>query len=166
MLLFPALIAGTAVVMDLKNMRVDNGWIIFSLCMGLILRLFKEGADALPSFAAGAILPVLLLGILFYFHMLGPGDIKVFCALGGALGVRNIICCIAVSFLTGAVISLAILIFCGGFRQRIQYFCRYFQEYLHTGIVKPYYQKKEAYENIHFTVPIFLSVLLYTGGVY
>ena len=164
--IWPVIVAGVSVVMDIREARIDNGWIFFSICMGGILQILQGGADKLFPFAAGTILPFVFLGILFYFRMLGPGDIKLFCALGGVMGIRDIVWCIAVSFLFGAVISVAILIFCGDIRQRFQYFFLYFQDFLHTGKVKPYYRKGMALENFHFTVPVFLSVVLYAGGVY
>ena len=82
------------------------------------------------------------------------------------MGFPSIIWCIIVSFLIGAVISLSILIFYGMFSQRIRYFYEYLQDYLRTGRWKPYYKRGMPLENIHFTVPVFLSVMLYAGGVY
>lgn len=164
--IWPVIVAGVSVVMDIRETRIDNGWILFSMAVGFLLQLLKGGTETIPSFALGTAAPLVLLGILFYFRMLGPGDIKLFCALGGVMGIRDIICCIAASFFLGAVISVAILIFCGDIRQRIQYFFQYFQDFLHTGEIKPYYRKGMALENFHFTVPVFLSVVLYTGGVY
>lgn len=159
-------LAGTAAVMDIRSTYVDNGWILFSLCVGFALRLLGEGIFGIPDFIAGAVLPVLLLSGLFYFRMLGAGDIKLFCALGGVMGAADVCRCILFSFFLGAVISLAILISFGGFCRRICYLIHYFQEYFLTGQTKPYYRHGMTLENFHFTVPIFLSVMLYAGGVY
>ena len=38
--------------------------------------------------------------------------------------------------------------------------------YFKTGKREPYYKSGMPLENFHFTVPIFLSALLYAGGVY
>lgn len=159
-------VAGTAAVMDLRTARVDNGWILFSLIMGYILKSMQEGAAGLAASVFGMLLPVLLLGMLFYFRALGPGDVKLFCSLGVCMGPEKVLSCILVSFLIGAVLSLAILLFCGGFAARFRYLFSYISQYVRTGIVKPYYKKGMSFENIHFTVPIFFSVLLYAGGVY
>lgn len=163
---WPVIVAGVAVIMDIRSARVDNGWIVFSLCVSLYLTIWREGIWAVPIFFVGSLLPLIILGILFYFRMLGPGDIKLFCVLGGCMGFPSIIWCIIVSFLIGAVISLSILIFYGMFSQRIRYFYEYLQDYLRTGRWKPYYKRGMPLENIHFTVPVFLSVMLYAGGVY
>lgn len=163
---WPAVVAGVSVVMDVRETRIDNGWIIFSLCTGLLLQVYKHGIKAIPLFGAGAILPAMLLGILYYFRMLGAGDIKLFCSLGGMMGIRDITWCIAFSFLIGAALSAAVLAFYGIFFQRFRYFYQYLQEYMRTGYWKPYCKKGIGLENIHFSVPIFLSVILYVGGVY
>lgn len=159
-------VAGTAAVMDLRAERVDNGWILFSVIMGFILRILQEGAAGLAAAVFGMLLPALLLGLFFWFRALGPGDIKLFCALGVCMGPEKILSCILAAFMLGAVLSLAILLFFGGFYARFHYLFSYIREFMSTGIVKPYYKKGMSFENIHFTVPIFFSVLLYAGGVY
>lgn len=164
---FPVAAAAVAVIMDLRTARVDNGWILFSLGIGLFVRIWVEGIWAVPDFLAGALLPAVLLGGLFYFHMLGPGDIKLFCALGGVIGPGAIVKCMVVSFFIGAGISFAILISNGGIQSRFCYFMHYLQDFARTGERKPYYQKgMSSLENFHFTVPVFLSIALYAGGVY
>lgn len=152
--------------MDLYEMQIKNSWIICSLLAGLALQLFQNSMDGLISFLTGGTLPLLILGILFWFRMLGPGDIKLFCALGGIMGPGEISKCIWYAFLAGAGISLAVLISGGEAWNRIQYLTGYINDYIRTGKKKPYYQKGTAVENIHFTVPVFMSVMLYAGGIY
>lgn len=165
--LFPIVTAAVALLMDLRTARVDNGWILFSIGTGLGFRALSGGPSALWGAFLGMLFPLFLLGGLFVFRMLGPGDIKLFCALGCTMGGGAIGKCILVSLFLGACISLAILISIGGFRQRFCYFIQYFREYASTGQKKPYYKKDmAALENFHFTVPVFLSVMLYAGGVY
>ena len=94
-------IAGIAAVMDVHRAQVENGWILFALCMGLLWRILQEGPKGSLGFAAGAVFPLAVLGVLFYFRMLGPGDIKLFCALGGIMGISDISICMLVSFSAG-----------------------------------------------------------------
>lgn len=159
-------IAGVAVIMDLYKMRVKNSWILCSLLAGAGTCLWQKGFAGLIKFVPGMLMPLVVLGWLFYFRMLGPGDIKIFCALGGIMGPAKILWCIWFSFLCGAGISLAVLFRCGGIWQRMAYLAAYLMEYLRTGSTKPYYRRESTLENIHFTVPIFMSVMLYTGGLY
>lgn len=163
----PVVMAGVAAVMDLRTARVDNGWILFCLSVGFTVRWMEQGAAGIGGFFAGALFPIAVLGGLFFLRMLGPGDIKLFCALGGMMGVRAVGKCILVSFFLGACISLAILISNGSFCQRFQYFIQYIQELALSGKSRPYYRRDMSLpENFHFTVPVFLSVVLYAGGVY
>jgi len=80
--LFPVLTAAVAMVMDLRTSRVDNGWIVFCICIGLAVQTLSGGIRGFLGAVFGIILPLLFLGGLFVFRMLGPGDIKLFCALG------------------------------------------------------------------------------------
>ena len=149
-------ISAMAVWMDLREEAVDNSWVLFSIMAGFLLQLLEKGPKGMIIFLTGAAVPLILLGILFIFRMLGAGDVKILCALGGIMGPR-----------TGAGISLAILISTGGIRQRILYLYQYMNEFYCTGEIRPYYRKGMKHpENFHFTVPIFLSALLYAGGVY
>lgn len=159
-------VSGTAMLMDLCWMRVKNGWIVLALAMGLMVQCLERGAAGITEFVPGALLPLAVLGVLFYFRMLGAGDIKLFCALGGMMGVQKILWCMLYSFLFGGILSLTILIFWGDVRGRMRYFLNYFRELFLTGEIRPYCRAGMQIENFHFTVPVFLSVMLYAGGWY
>ena len=78
------------------------------------------------------------------------------------MGCESIIKCIFISFLTGAGISAALLIFNHNFCERILYFIEYVKCTVGTGKISSYRRKNiAAPENFHFT-----SVLLYAGGIY
>lgn len=158
-------IAGAAVAMDIVCMRISNGWILFSLMTGFFYSLCGNGGG-LYGFLTGLLIPAAVLGWLFLFRMLGPGDIKLFCVLGGVMGPESIWHCMGIAFLVGALLSLAVLVSCGNLADRFRYLADYLEDFMRTGIRKPYYKKGFALENIHFTVPIFMSVMLYAGGLY
>lgn len=163
----PVVISAMAVWMDFKSASVDNGWILFSFVTGFLIQFTEKGLRGGFVFLAGASTPVIILGILFIFRMLGAGDIKLLCALGGIMGPRTVAECIFYSLLAGAGISMAILISTGGIRRRFLYLYQYMNEFYCTGEIRPYYRKGMSFpENFHFTVPIFLSAVLYAGGVY
>lgn len=164
---FPVAVAFCAMLMDLRTARVDNGWILFSMAVGLLIRVWQEGVGGILSFLAGTAVPLIFPGILFIYHMLGAGDIKLFCSLGGFMGPAVVGKCIFCSFMIGAGISLAILISNGDFRRRFQYFFQYMEDLIRSGERKPYIRKgMSETENFHFTVPVFLSTLLFAGGLY
>ena len=164
--LFPVAVAATAMVMDIRTAKVDNGWILFSMFLGLSGCIWQKGIAGICSFAVGSVVPLLLI-ILFLFGMMGAGDIKLFCALGGVMGPGAISRCISVSFLAGACIASVLLIINHNFCERILYFIKYVEHTVSTGKITPYRRKSiSAPENFHFTIPVFISVLLYAGGIY
>lgn len=165
--MFPAIVAGVAMLMDLRSGKADNGWILFSMAAGFCMLLLEKGPAAIPDFALGAVLPLFLLGGLFLFGMLGAGDIKLFCVLGSVMGMEAVLKCIFLSMFTGACISFAILKSEGNFCHRFHYFLGYVKETVTTQQILPYSKRDiSSPECFHFTVPIFLSAVLYAGGVY
>ena len=153
---FPVVVAGCAMLMDFQRARVDNGWLGFCLLISFVTQFMGNNRINPVSWILGFLTPLLILGWLFIFRMLGPGDIKLFCVIGTILGPDKILACIAIS----------ILISNGIICQRFLYLFRYITKFLETGERKPYYKSGMPLENFHFTVPIFLSALLYAGGVY
>ena len=134
--IFPAIAAGCAALMDIQRAKVDNGWLLFCVLVSLFTRIWKIDVSSLGSWICGLIGPTKILN------------------------------CISYSFLIGAVISAALMISSGIVCQRILYLLHYISVYFKTGKREPYYKSGMPLENFHFTVPIFLSALLYAGGVY
>ena len=153
-------------IMDIRNGKVDNGWILFSMFLGLIACIWRKGSAGILFFAAGSAVPLILV-ILFIFGMLGAGDIKLFCALGGIMGPETVLKCICVSFFAGACMALTLLIIHRNFCERLLYFLNYIKTTAAAGKITSYRRRDiSAPENFHFTIPVFVSVLLYAGGMY
>ena len=164
--IFPVIVAGCAVLMDIQRTKVDNGWLLFCTLVSMAIRLWEKDVGSMGCWLGGLLLPVLVLGVLFVFRMLGAGDIKLLCVLGSVLGPVEILKCIFYSFLIGAVIAVALMVSYGIVCQRILYLLHYLSDYFKTGKREPYCKRGMSLENFHFTVPIFLSALLYAGGIY
>lgn len=160
------IIAGSAVFMDFLMEKVVNSFICLGWIIGFFYQIFNQGSEGLLIFIKGISIPFFLLLPLFYFRMLGAGDVKLFSVLGGILGGTVILKVMFCSFCLGAVLSLAFLISCGNLKERFSYFFNYFYQYYQTGIVCPYMTKGRQAENFHFTVPVFLGIMLYAGGLY
>ncbi len=159
------LLSVVAVCMDVFRQKVDNQFIVFGWILGLGYQIGAFGLAGVASFFLGAGLAILLLYPLFYFRMLGAGDVKLLSVLGGFIGPLSIIKCILVSFLFGAVISVAVMLICGNLVSRLKYFTNYVNRLIVTKKVVPYYLPGKRMENIHFTVPILMSILVFTGGL-
>ena len=160
------MITTVAVCMDVMREKVENSWIVLSWILGLGYQIGAEGIAGAGCFFAGVLIPILFLYPLFRFRMIGAGDIKLLSAVGGFMDFSAICWCMFCSFLIGAALSAAVLATCGDFSRRLRYFSRYFHNYFQTGKVVPYRKYGMQPEHIHFSVPVFLSVLLYAGGIY
>ena len=159
-------ISGIAVLMDFLLERVVNGFICMGLVLGLYYQIRTCSARGMMIYVLGILVPFFLLLPLFYFRMLGAGDIKLFCVLGSILGYERIVRVMVCSFFLGALLSFAFLISYGNLKERCLYFFHYLYQYGRTGQHSPYIKKGKQAENFHFTVPVLLGVMLYVGGFY
>lgn len=166
MVCLPLITSGVAAVMDIRTMRVDNGWLLFMMTIGFFTRVYAEGWNIIPDFILGLLFPFFILIGLYCFRMLGPGDIKLLCVLGGMFGIKKIGILMLCTLFIGGGISILILLFYGGVRERFRYFFAYVRDGLSSGTIKPYYKKGMQPENFHFTVPVFLSTVLCVGGLF
>ena len=155
-----------AVCMDLNRERIDNYWIGIGWIFGCVHQVMQNGLNGIGMFFAGAAIPVFLLYLLFWFRMLGAGDIKLLSVAGGFMGPLSSLICVGLSFVFGAIISIAILILCGNLMPRLRYFAEYISQFSMTKRWIPYIRKGPHMENLHFSIPILMSVLMYVGGFY
>lgn len=155
-----------AVCMDLNQERIDNRLIGSGWFLGCVYQVVQHGLKGIGLFFAGSIIPIVLLYILFWFRMMGAGDIKLLSAVGGFMGPWSSLVCVGLSLVFGAIISLAILILCGNFSLRLRYFTNYISQLTITGKRVPYMEKGPRMENIHFSVPVLMAVLVFVGGFY
>ena len=76
---------------DLRSGRISNQLIVTGLLAGFLCQVVQYKAAGIVLFLGGSLLPLLLFGMLFYFRMLGAGDIKLFCVVGGFLGAKAVL---------------------------------------------------------------------------
>ncbi|MDD2972325.1 MAG: A24 family peptidase [Lachnospiraceae bacterium] len=129
-----------ATVMDIHTGRIQNQFLLISLIAGLIHQILRSGLQTIPTSLMGLILSILILFPLFMIKGLGAGDVKLFGIIGFFLSsnqYRELFTLMFAALIIGVI--QAVILTC----------------------VKRRYQKK-----IHFTIPILLSTILYTGGFY
>ena len=160
------LFSAGAVCTDLLYHKVPNNWIFLGFFTGLACKLGRFGIKGIFSFSEGMLIPFCLLFPLFLFRMMGAGDIKLLTVLGGFLGRAEILEGMFCIFLLGAVLSAAFLITCGNVAERFRYFCDYMAGFGAGNGITPYGKQGSCVENMHFTVPILLGLMLHAGGVY
>lgn len=145
---------------DLRTYKVSNKLILVGLIFGLVLQVSRYQAWGVLYFLAGALVPILLLFLLFLGNVLGAGDIKLFSVIGGSLGVVLGVRCIWYSFVAGAILAVFLLIIRRNFLQRFRYFIRYLKRCLINKTLETYCDKKErGASTFHFTIAIFAGFL-------
>ena len=157
-------IGGLAVLWDFYSRRIPNQLTGTGFLAALAWQWSANGPPGIFDFFAGAITPVIVLGILHYFKMLGSGDLKYFMVIGGFLDPRRSLKCICVSFLIAAMISLAVIIKYRILKKRLYLLIHYVKKYISTGVWEPYIAETENPAYLHMSLPIFLGSLLVTGG--
>jgi len=164
----------TAMCTDVSCGKVFNQWILFLYLSGLSLQLHLNGLTGFWKFLPGTAFPLIILFPLFIFRMIGGGDIKLLSALGGIMGLSSFLQCFLWTLVFGAGLSVLILLFDASSGESMLYFFRYLKSAVQMCKssggdgrmrIRPYLTPGERPENIHFTVAVFMSVMLYAGGL-
>lgn len=152
------ILAAAALGQDLKNGKIPNRLILTGAVLTIILCLFH--GCSFPDAAAGAVLPLLFPGILFFFRMIGAGDVKLLCVLGAILGSAASRCLILRSLGIGAVQALAVLMIRGNAAERLYVLTDYFRNCIQSRKLLPYTDRSPS-GRMCFSVSILGAVLWY-----
>lgn len=145
-------------VNDCSTFKVSNKLIFAGSMLGLALRIYEQGFLGIFSFAVGYLVPFLVLFLLFLFHMLGTGDIKVFCMIGGFYGIQVGILSIFYAFLISSLFSIILILRYPKLMIRFQYFIRYVYDCFMIKKILPYIASDvDSRAVIHFTISILLA---------
>ncbi len=159
-------IVSIAACMDLIREKIDNRFLAVCWVLAAGYQAGSAGFKGIGIFLTGSIIPIMMLYVLFRFRMLGAGDIKLLSVIGGIVGPTVIFKCIVLSFLFGALLSLGFVLVCGNLTARLLYFANYINHVITVKKALPYYRPGKRMENIHFTIPILMAVLIHIGGFY
>ena len=159
-------ILAAAVYTDLRSERIPNSIIVTGLLLGLAYQLFTGRLAGLLIFCGGILLPVLMLFGLFCFRMIGAGDIKLLCVVGGFLGPADGAGCLFASFLIGGVIAIFRIVCSRSMIKRLTFLAVYVRNYTSAGEWSSYLGQSEKSARIHFSVPVLLAVAGYLGGLF
>ena len=102
---------------------------------------------------------------IYYFRMMGAGDMKLWAVVGGFLGPQRAVYCMIASLFVGAVLSIFVLLKRRNLKIRLLYFCSYIQKQ-QNGVWEPYLNEKDQDGRFHFAIAILGGILLCAGGVY
>lgn len=98
-----------AVILDLKTGRIPNCYNGIWFIYGVVLSVISGGLKGLVVGAAGGLIPVIGLMVLFAFRVLGAGDIKLFAVVGTFVGL-DVIWIVIYSFLLCGLYGGALVI--------------------------------------------------------
>ncbi|MGL5260001.1 MAG: prepilin peptidase [Lachnospiraceae bacterium] len=150
-----------AALWDYHCGKIPNKLILLGITIGyysFFMFLYQQSLLFILSHIFFAIIvPFLLLYPLFIIGALGAADIKIFFVMALFLTLDDFWYCMIVSFYIGAIFSLIKMISCKILKKQIYSFLIYFYQLLRTNQVKPY----QGQITIPFTIPIFLSYIIY-----
>lgn len=154
-----------AIVCDLCERRIPNALIVSGLIVGGAYQWSAKGPPGLLDFAGGVLVPLLLLGVLHYFRMLGAGDIKLLMMAGGFFGPVGSIKCVCLSFLAAGVYSAAVVLRRGILRQRARYLLDYVHSCARGKAWTPYIVPGENSAYLYFSIPVLIGSAAVIGGI-
>ena len=163
-----SVIVSIAAVTDILIYKIKNMIIICGLIFGFYFQISENGKAGIFYAAAGIVLPVICLWLLFYFRAIGAGDIKLLSVVGCFIGPVKVMDCILYAIAIGGVLSLGKMLYRQNIIERFRYLFGYFHRRLQTGSYEPYCddtKDKEEYA-IHFSMAILISVVLCWEGIY
>lgn len=154
-----------AVISDFKSDKIPNLLIGAGLGCGIIWRIWGMG-DSWQQVLAGIGVPVILCFFLFLIHALGAGDIKLFSVIGCFWPLSDLMVCILLSFVAGAVISISKLLIHKQLFESLSCFFHYFQTIYQTRKIEKYPGRDIKVRQMHFSVAIYLGFFLTMGVTY
>lgn len=166
-LIFLLLVLFIAVVLDFRKGKIPNILILFGVFAGIFRFIYNQDIEAVLTHIPGILFPFILLFPLYKIGTLGAGDIKLFSLLGFYFSFMETIFCIFSAFFIGAAISLFVLLWRHNLKERFYYLFYYLKGCISSGHIQYYYQnwkqeeREEESSQIHFSLPIFLSVTLF-----
>jgi prepilin peptidase CpaA len=107
------------VITDCRTYKIRNKHVVLFSIAGLLLNSATSGINGLCDSVYGLLIPLALFP-LFSLKMLGAGDIKAFCAIGGVVGFRMSVYTMLLSFIAGGVIALGFMLFRKNAAQRMR----------------------------------------------
>ena len=153
---------------DYRKRKIPNYLIVAMVLTGVVWRFLMAGVSG----AAVCVLQTVLIGSVLYplfkIGAVGAGDVKLFGVTAGYLPFEKIFVFLFVSLLIAAMISLMKLWQYGNLRERLQYLMEYLADVWKSGSWRLYMENGVGSPDIRLCLsgPVFLSLLLYLGGVY
>ena len=149
-----------AVISDLRYMKISNRLIFVGIVLALAIRIWGNGWSDIGNFLWNISFPVIVLYLFYLVGAMGAGDIKLFSVVGGFFNFKELVLCMGISLVMGALFSLGKMIFSGTFFSGITEGVTYLSCYLKGG--RETYRRDLAHKAnlIHFSPAILAGAVL------
>jgi len=98
---------------DICYRRIPNPFVLATLIVGIFLNVFHTGLNGALASLGGCALGFILMFILHIFGAMGPGDVKLFAAIGAIAGANLVLPMFIVVTLTGGVLGVVSMLRAG-----------------------------------------------------
>lgn len=147
---------------DIKYKKVKNKVLMPFALLGLMINLGVYGMSGVRNSVIAALIPFLILFLLYALRTLGAGDVKLFCVIGILGGENFIINNMLYSFVASGILSLFIIIRRKNFIKRIKYFFNYFVCLILSRKFVPYsdFNEHTSRDKFQFVYGIFIGTIM------
>lgn len=114
------------------------------------MNFYLEGVPGLYNSLSGCILPAMLLMPLYGLKMIGAGDIKLFCAVGSVAGISLVVYIMILSFLSGGIIAVIIMIARKNLKKRFIYLFNFLKSCILSHCIQSYPDFSEGHHDFRF----------------
>ncbi|MBA3356132.1 MAG: prepilin peptidase [Pyrinomonadaceae bacterium] len=97
--------------MDVRYRRIPNKLVLITLVGGLAINTFFGGRAGLLESLGGCVLAFALMFIFHAFGTMGAGDVKLFAAIGAAIGSPLVLQAFLIVSITGGMLALSKMIY-------------------------------------------------------
>ncbi len=104
-----------AVILDFRSMKISNRLIFVGIVLALAIQIWGNGLLNVFYVLGNISFPVILLYLFYLIGAIGAGDVKLFSVIGGFFNFKELVLCIAASFVLGALFSLGKMLYYGSF---------------------------------------------------
>ena len=150
---------------DIRTFRIPNALILAGAAAAVPVRLLLDGRGCTADMAAGALAPLLVCFLLFYFSMLGAADIKMLMVIGIIAGGRDILTIMWYSLLIAAGFALIRIRKYRLIFLRSGYLAEFIRRAAAGGPKEAYISEKEIEDKskwlMHLAVPIAAGCILW-----
>jgi prepilin peptidase CpaA len=153
------LLVVTAVVLDFWCFKISNRLIAAGYLLAFAIRLAQGGVQGVLTVLWNISFPVIILYLFYRMRAIGAGDVKLFSMIGGFMNFHEVVWCIVVSFVIGAVFSLAKLLYYHNLLEGLKSGGSYLWG-LMGGNLREYRPAGDTKQHvIHFSLAIFLGTI-------